>query len=76
MAETGTNPDGTERPRLDQLPRQANLAVWPTPMAGSPGSETYNEAGNTDSSRRTVELCAWTTPSRSDAETAEFRASG
>ena len=62
MAETGTNPDGTERSRLDQLPRQANLAVWPTPMAGSPGSETYNEAGNTDSSRRTVELAAWPTP--------------
>lgn len=33
MAETGTNPDGGERARLDQLPRQANLAAWPTPNA-------------------------------------------
>ena len=98
MAETGTNPDGTERSRLDQLPRQVNLAAWaspctpnggrsvsteamdatgktldgrkhtsalehqvkfagwPSPMAGSPATETYNEAGNNDSSRKTVEL--------------------
>jgi hypothetical protein len=33
MATTGTNPDGTERKRLDQLPRQAALATWPTPSA-------------------------------------------
>src|SRR5208282_1730244 len=52
MATTGTNPDGSERDRLDQLGRQVQLAGWPTPMAGNPGSETYNQAGNTDSSRR------------------------
>ena len=34
------------------------LAGWPTPMAGTPATETYNEAGNTDSSRKTVSLCA------------------
>jgi len=34
MAETGTNPDGSERTRLDQLPRQAAL-LGPTP-SGSP----------------------------------------
>ena len=108
MAEMGTNPDGSERTRLDQLPRQAGLttgatpsgypagtgsgapfhgwatpkatdgsggrttetegggnahldkqakmAGWPTPMAGSPATENYNEAGNTDSGRKTVEL--------------------
>ena len=33
MAETETNPDGTERKRLDQLPRVAQLAPWPTPKA-------------------------------------------
>jgi hypothetical protein len=32
MAETGTNPDGSERTRLDMLPRQAHLACWPTPQ--------------------------------------------
>lgn len=35
---------------------QAHLAGWPTPMAGSKATDDYNEAGNTDSSRRTVDL--------------------
>lgn len=39
---------------------------WPTPMAGSPASETYNEAGNTDSSRKTVALVGWNTPRATD----------
>lgn len=34
MATTGTNPDGSERSRLDQLPRQARLVGWATPQAG------------------------------------------
>lgn len=33
MATTGTNPDGTTRTRLDQLPRVAGLSGWPTPDA-------------------------------------------
>lgn len=42
-------------------------AGWPSPMAGSPGTDRYNEAGNTDASRRTVELAGaglagWRTP--------------
>ena len=68
MAETGTNPDGSERMRLDQLPRQANLAGWPTPMAGTPAQKGYNEAGNTDSSRKTVELASWPTPNTEDCK--------
>lgn len=35
---------------------------WPTPMAGTPAQKGYNEAGNTDSSRRTVWLASWPTP--------------
>jgi hypothetical protein len=36
---------------------------WPTPMAGTPATESYNAAGNTDSSRMTEELLAgWATP--------------
>jgi hypothetical protein len=31
------------------------LAAWPTPMAGTPAQNGYNEAGNNDSSRKTVE---------------------
>lgn len=40
MATTGTDPDGTERSRLDQLPRQANLMIaspWATPDSGGFG---------------------------------------
>jgi len=33
MATTATNPDGTERNRVDQLPRQANMAGWATPVS-------------------------------------------
>jgi hypothetical protein len=39
---------------------------WPTPMAGSPATETYNEAGDTISSRRTRQLCTWATPAARD----------
>lgn len=40
----------------------ANLGAWPSPMAGTPAQNGYNEAGNTDSSRKTVELVSWPTP--------------
>ncbi len=43
MAETGTNPDGTERTRLDQLPRQAYLAGWPD--LGGPMQNGLDPAG-------------------------------
>jgi hypothetical protein len=56
--------DGSER--FDQLPRQANLAGWPTPMAGTPAQNGNNAAGNNDSSRKTVELAGWPTPKLSD----------
>jgi len=39
----------------------ATLSLWPTPMAGSPATETYNEAGNNDFSRKVVELASWPT---------------
>ena len=46
--------DGKDR--QDQLPRQAYLAGWPTPMAGTPAQNGNNAAGNNDSSRKTVEV--------------------
>lgn len=49
------------RPNSD-LVTMSSLASWPTPMAGTPAQKGYNEAGNTDSSRRTVELMHWPTP--------------
>jgi hypothetical protein len=33
MAIEATNPDGSKRTRLDQLPRQVTLSGWPTPAA-------------------------------------------
>jgi len=33
MATTATNPDGSQRNRTDQLPRQVAMAGWPTPTA-------------------------------------------
>ncbi len=38
---------------------EAKLGAWPTPMAGTPAQKGYNEAGNTDSGRKTVEMCQW-----------------
>jgi len=35
------------------------LAGWPTPMAGTPAQNGNNAAGNNDSSRKTVDACAW-----------------
>ena len=37
MSTTGTNPDGTTRTRVDQLPRQAAMAGWPTPNTTNNG---------------------------------------
>lgn len=44
----------------------ATLASWPTPMAGTPAQKGYNEAGNADSSRKTVALVGWNTPRATD----------
>ncbi|MFA5898632.1 MAG: hypothetical protein WC829_05910 [Hyphomicrobium sp.] len=53
--------------RKSNLTDTVMLAGWPTPMAASPGTETYNPAGNTDSSRKTVELVGWATPAAKEA---------
>lgn len=41
---------------VSNLDCQAQLAAYPTPQAGSPPTETNNGAGNTDYSRKVVEL--------------------
>ena len=46
----------TEGGGLHKLEDQVLLAAWPTPMAGTPAQKGYNEAGNNDSSRKTVAL--------------------
>ena len=42
------------------------LASVPTPMVGSPATETYNAAGNNDYSRKIVELASIQTPTQED----------
>ena len=46
MSTTGTNPDGSTRTRLDQLPRQAAMACWPTAKHsdGTKGIRSYEGA--------------------------------
>jgi hypothetical protein len=45
----------------------AMLAGWPTPMAGTPARNGNNEAGNSGSSRKTVEMCRWTVDQSTDS---------
>jgi len=56
------NPD-----RSNNLNDFVLMAGWPTPMAGTPAQNGNNAAGNTDSSRKTVELAGWPTPMATDA---------
>lgn len=49
------------------LQTACQTAGWPTPMAGSPATENYNEAGDTCNSRKTKLLCGWRTPTVGDA---------
>lgn len=60
-------PNGGPAQGADRLPGAAALAGWPTPMAGSPATEEYNAAGNTDSSRKTVDLVGWATTAAHEA---------
>jgi len=59
--------NGTVYPKLWG---EAELAGWPTPMAGTPARNGNNEAGNNDSSRKTVELAGWPTPAMMDGNRA------
>ena len=48
MAIEATNPDGSDRSRVDQLPRQATMTGWPTPATDnfrSRSGERKNEMG-------------------------------
>ena len=53
------------------LVSEARLGAWPTPMAETPAQKGYNEAGNNDSSRKTVEMCQWPTPAPGTLSIAE-----
>ena len=51
---------------LTALNLQAQLASWPTPMAGTPAQNGNSAAGNNDSSRKTVMLASWPTAAARD----------
>ncbi len=68
LSQSMTRQDG--KARNDTIPRQAfGVAGWPSPMAGSPATATYNEAGNTCNGRKTVELVSGPISSGSPAAT-------
>ncbi len=64
MATEGTNPDGSIRERLDQLPRQANLCGWNSPRATDGSNGGPNQAGGAlpnDASK-----AGWVSPTAQD----------
>jgi len=52
--------------RTSDSERSSVPSGWPTPMAGTPAQNGNNEAGNNDSSRKTVALSGWPTPTTRD----------
>jgi hypothetical protein len=54
------------------LSNAAILATVPTPMAGSPATDTYNAAGNSDYSRRIVNLASVRSPTMRDHHPSKF----
>jgi len=70
LSTTGKTPDG--RKVAVSLGHVASIAGWPTPMAGTPAQNGNNEAGNNDSSRKTVSYVNWEDmPFRMGPETKE-----
>jgi len=75
MSETGTNPDGSRRSRLDTLPSVAALAWWHTPKAcetcEKPGQHAKRNADRTEtctgSLSEQAKLAGWQTPTVEDA---------
>ena len=66
MSETGVNPDGTERKRLDMLPRVAQLASWPTPNTMEGGQTS--RGGKRRGEPLMGGLVGWATPRATDAK--------
>jgi hypothetical protein len=68
MATTATNPDGSERTRLDQLGRQVQLAGWPTPRAEDSESSVARWSRGAFDTLTAVatHLAGWPTPNAAD----------
>lgn len=69
MATTGINPDGSERTRLDQLPRQANLAGWQTPSSADAMGGHLTRGGKRGNEKLLpgeAKAAGWPTPNTMD----------
>jgi hypothetical protein len=66
----GSKASGSDKRQLN-LEDVASLAPYPTPMAGSPATEDYNEAGNTDYSRKIVAMTIGADTTSCPSETAK-----
>lgn len=68
MATTSINPDGSVRSRLDQLPRQANLAGWPTTCTATDAIKlgSISPRPGAMGLPETVPLAGWGTPTASE----------
>lgn len=78
MATEATNPDGSVRTRLDQLPRQATLAGWATPRAEdaeSAGMRHSRRVADTLSAQAGQDMASGATATSSTAETESTAAS-
>jgi hypothetical protein len=76
MSLTGQNPDGSTRDRTDQLPRQAQLAGWPTARAGDAEKNVRTQDGSAREIARkgqpqdliqAAHMTGWPTPKTADA---------
>jgi hypothetical protein len=56
MSAAAADKEAIRRGSNNNIAVAAQMAGWPTPMAGTPAQKGYNEAGNSDSVRKTVAL--------------------
>jgi hypothetical protein len=75
MSTTGINPDGSTRARVDQLPRQAFLAEWPTPthMDAHRGCGAPRPQDTGIPLTQMVGLAGWPTPTSKVSAGGEYK---
>ena len=69
MAEDHRRGAKPPRPHDTGVPLSQQVAGWPSPMAGSPATENYNEAGDTCNGRKTrLLISGWPSPTKGNAD--------
>lgn len=74
MDATGRTSDGKKH--TASLDHAVKFAGWPTPMAGTPAQNGNNAAGNSDFTRKTMELAGWPTTTAALADKGVMRSKG